>query len=142
MAASTVAFARVTGTPLTLEEHLEAVADPRFGAVATFIGQIRNHDPEASGEVEAIEYSCHPDADRIIGEIAARIAVPEARIAVSHRIGRLTVGEPALIACVASAHRAEAYELNRQMVEAVKVDLPIWKRQFEAGGGRIWVGLQ
>lgn len=137
-----VAFARVTATPLSLDEHLEAVADPRFGAVATFIGQIRNHDPEASGEVESIEYSCHPDAGRIIGEIAARIAIPESRVAISHRVERLTVGEPALIACVATAHRAEAYDLNRQLVEAVKVDLPIWKRQFEADGDRVWIGLQ
>lgn len=137
-----VAFARVGETPLSLDEHIEAVTGPGFGAVATFIGQIRDHDPEASGEVESIEYSCHPDAGRIIGEIAARVATPETRLAVSHRIGHLVVGEPALIACVASAHRAEAYEVNRKLVEAVKDDLPVWKRQFEAGGGRIWVGLR
>ncbi len=136
-----VAFARISDSPLDLDQHLAAVEDPAFGAVATFIGRIRDHDPEATGEVESIEYSSHPDAGRIIGEIAGRAATPETRIAVSHRIGLVPVGGLALVACVGSAHRAEAFEVNRSLVEAIKRDLPIWKCQFETGGARIWVGL-
>lgn len=137
-----VAFARVIDSPLLLDEHLAAVDDPAFGAVSTFIGRIRNHDPAASGEVEAIEYSCHPDAGRIIGEIATRVAAPETRIAVSHRIGMVPVGGLALVACVASAHRAEAYNVSRELVEAIKKDLPIWKHQVEVDGSESWVGIE
>ncbi len=140
--AAAVAFARVTAEPLDLQAHLDAVASPRFGAVATFIGQIRDHDPDAVGEVESIEYTCHPDAGRIIGEIASRFAGPDVMIAVSHRIGHVPVGGLALVACVASAHRAEAYAANRELVEAIKSDLPIWKRQIESGGAESWVGLR
>lgn len=141
-AAGSVAFARVTDTPLELERHLAAVDDAAFGAVATFIGRIRNHDPEAAGEVKAIEYTCHPDAGRIIGEIAGRVATPDTRIAVSHRIGTVPVGGLALVACVAGAHRAEAYTVNRGLVEAIKKELPIWKHQIEVDGSGSWVGIE
>lgn len=142
MSHPSVAFARVVDEPLDLQEHLDAVASPRFGAVATFIGQIRDHDPGASGEVESIDYTCHPDAGRIMEEIAVRFAGPEVGIAVSHRIGHVAVGGLALVACVASAHRAEAYAVSRDLVEAIKADLPIWKRQVEVGGTESWVGLR
>lgn len=137
-----VAFARIAEAPLSLDEHQEAVLDPRFGAVVTFVGRIRDHDPGAAGPVEAIEYSCHPDAGRTIAEIADRAATPETRLAVSHRIGHVPVGGLALVACVAAAHRAEAYAVSRELVEAIKADLPIWKRQLEADGAASWVGLR
>ncbi|MCO5315166.1 MAG: molybdenum cofactor biosynthesis protein MoaE [Solirubrobacterales bacterium] len=128
--------------PLSLDEHLGAVADPAFGAVVNFIGRIRNHDPGAASEVESIEYSCHPDADRIISEIASRVATPGTRLAVSHRIGRVPVGGLALVACVAAAHREEAYSVSRELVEAIKLELPIWKRQIEVDGAGTWVGIR
>lgn len=142
MASGSVAFARVTDSPLRLEEHFEAVTDPAFGAVVNFIGQIRNHDPGAANEVRSIEYSCHPDTERIIGEIATRVATPETRLAVSHRIGMVPVGGLALVACVASAHRAEAYSVSRDLIETIKLELPIWKRQTETDGAGTWVGIR
>jgi len=142
VAPGAVALARVTSEPLSLDEHLAAVDAPQYGAVVSFIGRIRNHDPGAEGEVEAIEYSCHPDAGEIIAGIAGRVAAPGTRLAVSHRVGHVPVGGLALVACVASAHRAGAYAVNRELVEAIKADLPIWKQQFEADGARTWVGLR
>lgn len=142
MAAGSVVFARVTDQPLSLDEHYEAVSDPSFGAVVNFVGRIRDHDPGAAAEVESLEYSSHPDADRIIGEIADRAATPETRLAVSHRIGHVPVGGLALVACVAAAHRAEAYSVSRELVEAIKAELPIWKRQIDVDGAGNWVGLR
>nr|NLI50427.1 molybdenum cofactor biosynthesis protein MoaE [Propionibacterium sp.] len=141
-----VLAAHVTDAPLDLPALLTAVEDARSGAVVNFVGRIRDHDPEAAGEVVAIDYTAHPDAPRLIGEIAGRVAADldpagEARIAVAHRIGRLAVGDLALVACVASPHRALAFAVCAELVEAVKRDLPIWKQQFEADGRQVWSNL-
>ncbi|WP_328587598.1 molybdenum cofactor biosynthesis protein MoaE [Serinibacter arcticus] len=142
----TVAIARVTTDVLDVAEHLAAVDDLACGAVVTFVGRIRDHDPGAQGEVTGIEYSAHPDASRTIEELAARAAASDvvggvARVAVSHRIGALAVGDLALVACVATPHRADAYEVSRVLVEQIKAELPIWKRQHEVDGRTHWVGL-
>lgn len=135
---------QVTEAPLDLAAHLAAVTDPTCGAQVTFLGQIRDHDPGAEGAVTGIDYSAHPDAEailrRIVGEVLTGAAGP-ARVAVSHRIGRLAVGDLALVACVATAHRADAYELSRALVERIKAELPVWKKQHTAGGDAHWVGL-
>lgn len=136
----------VTSEVLDVAAHLEAVEDDRAGAVACFVGRIRNHDPEAAGEVAEIDYTRHPDADRLLGEIVARVvgefdAAGEATVAASHRVGRLGVGEVALVCCVATPHRALAFALCPAIVEAIKAELPIWKQQFEASGRAVWSQL-
>lgn len=138
-------LAQVSAEPLSLDAHLQAVASPDAGAVASFIGQVRDHDPEATGEVITLEYSAHPDAGRILTDIVTRFVEKFAdagvRISVSHRVGLLAVGDLALVACVSSAHRAAAFEACRDLVEAVKVELPVWKRQSTEDGTHSWVGL-
>ncbi|PPG03815.1 molybdenum cofactor biosynthesis protein MoaE [Pseudoclavibacter sp. RFBI5] len=134
-------LARVTSDELLLAEHLAAVEDPHAGAVVTFIGQIRDHDPEASGRVVSLDYTAHPDAERVLQSLVAHHGRDGVRVAVSHRIGHLRVGDIALIACVASAHRGDAYEVSRALVEAVKAEVPIWKQQHEVDGATSWVGL-
>lgn len=136
-----VALARITGEQLGLDAHLAAVSGPGYGAVVSFIGQIRDHDPEASGPVERIEYSAHPDAGAILEKVASEAARPGTCLAVSHRIGTVEVGQPALIACVSSAHRKLAYEVSRDLIERIKREVPIWKQQFESGGNHNWQGL-
>lgn len=137
-------LARVTTAPLEVTHHLGAVADSRCGAVVSFLGQVRDHDPAASGEVIGIEYSAHPDAERVLADIVATLrseADQPVRIAVSHRVGPLAVGDLALVACVATAHRADAYQLSRELVERIKAELPVWKKQLTRDGGSHWVGL-
>lgn len=135
----------VSAEPLDLSTHLAAVQSVRFGAVATFIGQVRDHDPDVDGDVVALHYTAHPDAEHVLTEIIARF-IPgsdgqEVSIAASHRIGELAVGDIALVACVASPHRAAAFDVCRDLVEAIKAELPIWKRQEAADGSHNWVGL-
>jgi len=131
----------VDDAPLDVAAHLAAVQDPRAGAVAVFVGQVRDHDPGARARVVSLDYSAHPDAGHVLARIAGEVADDGARVAVSHRVGRLGVGELALVACVATAHRADAFERCRALVEAVKVGLPVWKRQWDADGDAGWVGL-
>ena len=59
----------------------------------------------------------------------------------THRTGSLVVGDVAIVACVATAHRALAFDVCRALVERVKTEVPIWKRQQLADGAHTWVGL-
>ena len=138
--------AAVTTDALDVAEHAALVTSARSGAMATFTGIIRDHDPEAAGEVVGIDYSHHPDADAILARIAGRVIgeldpAGEASVALSHRVGHLGVGEVALVCAVATPHRAEAFALCSALVEAVKAELPIWKHQTEASGRRVWSNL-
>lgn len=141
----TVALAAISDTELSLDAHLAAVDDDRAGAVTTFLGRVRDHDPDAAGEVVALEYSSHPDAERILRDLAEKAVATgvsgEAIIAVSHRIGRLPVGSAAVVVAVAAAHRDEAFVVCREMIEAIKRELPVWKRQVEADGTTAWKGI-
>lgn len=138
-----VVLARISDDALDLESHLAAVNSAEYGAVATFIGQVRNHDREAQGEVTALEYTSHPEAETFLNRVCAEVVSEhsgEATIAVSHRIGHLEVGDLALVVAVASAHRELALTLCSQVVEAVKHGVPIWKKQLTADG-HTWPGL-
>lgn len=141
-----VLLAAVVDRPLDLDAHLRLVQGAGTGAVASFVGRIRNHDPEALGEVTAIDYTHHPDAGAILARLASDVLVEldpdgHADVAVSHRVGRLGVGDLALVACVGTAHRALAFAVCEALVERVKRDLPIWKQQFEADGREVWSQL-
>ncbi|WP_460772398.1 molybdenum cofactor biosynthesis protein MoaE [Microbacterium sp. GXF7504] len=138
----TVALARVTAEPLDLDAHLRAVDDAASGALTTFVGRVRDNDPDAATAVVALEYSAHPDAEEGLRALAERaIGDTGAIVAVSHRVGRLEVGDAAVIIAVASGHRDEAFTVCREVIEAIKRELPVWKRQVEADGTTAWKGL-
>lgn len=109
------------------------------GAVITFAGVIRDHDRGVA--VSWLEYSAHPSAGTLMREIAEDVATSfdVDAVAVTHRVGRLEVGDCALAAAVSSAHRAEAFAATAALVEQVKMRLPVWKRQVLADGTAHWV---
>ncbi len=135
-----VALARVSETPITLEECSDAVASATAGAVVTFAGVVRDHD-EGRG-VTALSYTAHPDASAFLQASAERIAAahPEVAVAVTHRVGDLAIGDLALAAAVSSAHRAEAFAACAALVDDVKATVPIWKEQSFDNGTSEWVG--
>lgn len=137
-----VRLARVSAEPVSLDAHLAAVVDPAAGAEVSFVGRVRDHDPDAATAVVALEYTAHPDAERTLSALAERAAAGTgALVAVSHRIGRLEVGDVAVAIAVAAAHRGVAFDVCRALIEAIKVELPVWKRQVEADGTSAWKGL-
>jgi molybdopterin synthase catalytic subunit len=129
----------VTGTPLDMVAHERAVAVPAAGAVVSFAGVVRDHD--AGRTVTLLEYEAHPSAEAVLKEVAAEIAAdPEVRaVAVSHRVGVLQIGDVALAAAVATAHRAAGFAACARLVDEVKARLPVWKRQVFADGTEEWV---
>jgi molybdopterin synthase catalytic subunit len=139
MTAVSPVLCQVTGSPLSVDEHVAAVAGVRSGASVVFSGVVRDHDH--GRPVVELEYVGHPSADEVLrgclDEIAADPLVHA--VAVSHRIGTLAVGDAALLAAVSAAHRAEAFAACERLVEIVKQRLPIWKRQVFADGTDEWV---
>jgi molybdopterin synthase catalytic subunit len=133
--------AAVGEAPLDVAEHAALVDRAAAGAVVTFAGVVRDHDGGRS--VRGLEYSAHPSAERVVAEVAAEIAA-RARgvraIAVSHRVGRLAIGDVALACAVAADHRREAFETCAELVEEVKRLLPVWKHQVFTVGTDEWVG--
>ncbi len=137
------AIAALSERPLSLEEHVAAVSSPAHGAVATFLGVVRDHDPSVDGTVTHLDYTAHPDAAAVLARIVAEVETEHgAALALSHRIGLLAVGEAALVCAAAAAHRAEAFDACRDAVERVKCEVPIWKREILADGSHTWVGIR
>lgn len=132
----------LSDAPLDVAAHLSDVAAPDAGATALFVGTVRDRDPDAVGEVVRLEYSAHPDAAAVLADLAAAVDAPGLRIAVGHRTGVLAVGEAAIVCAVSSAHRADAFAVSRELVERVKAELPVWKKQVAADGSSVWVGLE
>ncbi len=119
---------------------LEAlVDDARAGAVVSFSGTVRDHDHGRS--VSTLTYEGHPSAESVLAEVAKEI---DARfdiiaLAVAHRVGPIPIGESALVAAVATAHRGEAFAACQALVDLVKEKLPVWKHQVFTDGTDEWV---
>lgn len=141
------AIIEITDAPLDKRRLEASVTEPDLGAVVTFVGRVRNHDPEAEGEVVRLDYSAHPGALDVLEEVVAEFrndgsnGSPKINISAAHRIGPLAVGDAALIVCVASAHRGDSFELSKNLVEAIKARVPIWKKQFTGADEGVWVGI-
>jgi molybdopterin synthase catalytic subunit len=129
----------VSPEPLDVGAHEAAVAHAGAGASVVFCGVVRESDHGRT--VVELEYQGHPSAEQVLREIAHSFSADEdvLALAVSHRIGVLAVGDVALVAAVATAHRREAFDVCSRLVDEVKHRLPIWKRQVFADGTDEWV---
>src|SRR5262249_11190445 len=129
----------VSTEPLSAGEHLAAVERPDCGACVLFTSEVRAHDN--GRPVVELEYVGHPSAVEVLRQVAEEVAagLPDGSVAVSHRVGLLKVGDVALVAAESAAHRAEAFDACRKLVEEVKHRLPVWKRQVFADGTEEWV---
>jgi molybdopterin synthase catalytic subunit len=125
--------------PIDLAAHEAAVSDASAGAVVSFAGVVRDHDH--GRRVESLEYVGHPSAaqvlDRVVHEVTARCDVEA--VAVSHRVGNLAIGDLAFAVAVSGAHRQEAFAAAAELVDEVKRQLPVWKRQVFDDGSDEWV---
>lgn len=139
-AAERLRHAGVTTAVIEVAAMVEVVADPRCGAVVTFDGVVRDHD-EGRGVTE-LTYTAHPSAEEVLAQVAHGIAerFPDVRLAVAHRHGPLAIGDSALVAAVAAAHRKQAFAACDALVDEVKAQVPIWKHQRFTDGTDEWVG--
>ncbi len=132
--ATTLPFVRVTEQPLSLDDLAARVIDPRAGAVVCFQGVTR--------EVERLEYEAYTEmAEPKMREIA-KAAMERHGLcaaAVEHRVGTVALSQPSVTVAVSAPHRSEAFAGAREIIDRVKADAPIWKKEVE-GGEESWVG--
>jgi molybdopterin synthase catalytic subunit len=129
-----VRLAEVTGEALDVDAVRRLVADPSTGAVVVFVGTTR--------EVPSLEYEAYADmAGEQIRRIAAAAADDHglAAVAVAHRTGTVALGEPSVVVAVSAPHRSEAFAGARAVLDAVKSQAPIWKREHPEDGPPAWV---
>jgi molybdopterin synthase catalytic subunit len=118
----------------------EQVRRPDCGAVVTFLGTVRDL---TDGKVTtSLEYEAHPAlAEKALADIEAearqRWAIGE--VALVHRLGHLDIGEVSVAVAVSCPHRAEAFEACRYIIERLKQQVPIWKKEHWADGTQEWM---
>lgn len=127
-------------SPLAPARAVASVERRSAGGVVTFIGKVREHSQGRT--IHHLEYEAYePMALRVIQQIAAGVEseIPDARVAIHHRLGWLGIGELAVVVAAAAAHRAEAFDACRAAIDRLKRDVPIWKREV-AVDGTTWFG--
>lgn len=130
----------ISEDPLDEAAVRNAVGSDADGAVVTFCGVVRDHD--GGRTVRSLDYRAHPDAERFLADIVARVhAETGLLVAATHRVGDLRIGDVALYAAASAGHRAEAFAACERLVEEIKIGVPIWKRQHYDDGVSEWVGL-
>lgn len=130
----------LSSEPLDRDSLRLEVSDPAAGAVLIFEGTVRDHSEGLSGVI-ALEYEAQASmAGKIIAAILAETAreVPLRKVAVRHRLGRVELGEPTLIIAVSASHRDEAYRASRLIIDRIKHEAPIWKREIQQDGTGEW----
>ncbi|HEU5220111.1 MAG TPA: molybdenum cofactor biosynthesis protein MoaE [Gemmatimonadales bacterium] len=125
--------------PLRLDQLIAAVSAPPRGAIVTFLGLVRNH--HGGRAVTGLDYSAYePMAEALCRELIAEVESKwEVQAALSHRLGRLQVGDAAVAIAVGGGHRDEAFAACRHLIEELKRRVPIWKREYYADGTESWV---
>jgi molybdopterin synthase catalytic subunit len=132
--------ARLTKDPIDPNALLRELADDTDGAQVLFLGVVRNH--HQGREVKRIDYEAYePMALKVLQRITEEVAASHKldRVLVVHRFGRHEIGDASIAVVIGSAHRAPAFEAAKEIMDRVKVDVPIWKKEHFADGTIEWV---
>jgi molybdopterin synthase catalytic subunit len=134
---------RISHVPIQPQALRAELADPRAGALVVFEGWVRNLNE--GRKVRSLEYEAHESmavkvAERIIGEAIEKHGAY--RIAAVHRSGHLQIGDLAVWVGVISKHRGAAFDACEDIINRIKVDLPIWKKEFYEDGDSGWVNCE
>jgi molybdopterin synthase catalytic subunit len=135
----------ILAAPLSVDACIEQVRHKGAGAVVVMLGTVRDHtkkDGVVVG-VTRLEYEAYASmAARVIDEVIDRVgaAHPGVRAYVQHRTGALDVGDVAVVVAASSPHRKDAFVACEAIIDGLKQDAPIWKREH-GDDGVSWVGL-
>lgn len=132
----------ITEAELSVEEVAAKVRHPSCGAITIFVGTVR--DVSRGRSVLYLEYEAYKEmAERKLAEIGEDIRGRWGldRVAITHRVGRLELGEASVVIAIASPHRAEAFDACRHAIETLKTTVPIWKKEVWEDG-EVWVGME
>jgi molybdopterin synthase catalytic subunit len=134
----------ITAAVLSVERESARVADPGHGAIATFVGVVRNHAAGRTG-VTSILYEAFPEmAEAKMAEIGASLLSrygqgKRMRLSIVHRVGELAVGDASVVIAIGCERRKEALRACAEAIERLKEIVPVWKKERFADGSE-WVG--
>ena len=137
----------ISAETLDIAAAIMTASDPSCGAVASFIGTVRESaavPANAAKAVTMLEYEAHPTLAASRMEEIAQEAVTKwglERVVAVHRTGRCPLGEPTVVVACGAAHRAEALEACHWVIDEIKASVPIWKKEIYADGSS-WVGSE
>lgn len=124
------------------ESVRQKVMDRNAGAITLFIGTVR--EMTKGKKTLSLQYEAYPAmAEKMLAQVGAEVEAqwPSTKIAVSHRIGHLTISDIAVVIAVSSPHRKIAYEANEFAIDRIKQIVPIWKKEHWEDGTE-WIGDQ
>ena len=128
--------------PLDVAAAVAVVTEPRAGGIAVFVGTTRAERRLDGAALDALDYEAYADmAGAQMRDLArrARERWPVLRVALLHRTGRVALGEPSVVVAVSTPHRAEAFEACRWLIDTLKAEVAIWKKEVWADGSGTWV---
>jgi molybdopterin converting factor subunit 1 len=131
---------RLTHGPVNLTSVVVEVVDERAGAIATFLGTVRSQS--RGRDVIALEYEAYEEmAEDVMAAIAddVRQRYDLCKVAIAHRLGRVEVGETSVAIAVSAPHRQDALAACADAIEALKAEVPLWKKELYADGEE-WIG--
>jgi MoaE-MoaD fusion protein len=131
---------RLTADPIDLDAVVAEVADDGAGAIATFLGTTRLHSRGRT--VLRLEYEAYEGmAEKVMAEIAETLSTRYdlCKVAITHRIGRVAIGETSVAIAVSAPHREHALAACKEAIDTLKVDVPLWKKEVYEGGEE-WIG--
>ncbi len=130
----------IRDTPLDVAEVLGCMTEAEDGGVTIFVGKVRDHDGGLG--VTRLDYSAHPSALDRLRAVCDRVAEqhPVHGVVAVHRVGSLAIGDIAVVVATAAAHRGQAFDASRALIDTLKDEVPIWKHQAFTDGTDEWVG--
>ena len=129
-------------TPLPTAKAIDFVSTPAAGGIAIFLGTTRSEKNAQGHDLQALDYEAygemaHPQLQTLAQ--AARSQWPILKQVILHRTGRVELSQPSVLIAVASPHRHEAFAACRFIIDAIKADVAIWKKEIWSDGSGTWV---
>jgi molybdopterin synthase catalytic subunit len=132
----------LTPDPINAAPAIAFVTDSRAGGIAVFLGTTRAERRADGVDLRALDYDAYPEmAAAQLRDLAARARAkwPVVKLALLHRTGRVALGEPSVVVAVATPHRADAFAACRWLIDTLKAEAAIWKKEVWADGSDSWV---
>ena len=122
--------------PISVDEVVSRLVNPAIGAVVTFVGTVRG---ETDGRrVLYLEYEAYPEmAEQVLAQVGDEVRAHWAevqQVAIVHRVGRLQVGEAAVVIALSAAHRRQTFDALHYAIDRIKEIVPVWKKEIWADG--------
>src|SRR5436190_4685904 len=135
-------WVEILSTPLDVAAAVKFVSDSSAGGIDVFLGTTRMERSPDGRDLVALDYEAYPEMAlsrmKLLVE-RARAQWPIVKVAMLHRVGRVAPAEPSVIIAVSCPHRGESFTACKWLIDQLKVDVPIWKKEIWADGNGTWV---